>query len=238
MTARGIKTTWCIAAITTLLLLLTAPVYALTAPSIRVLDFSGSAASDGVPPPWRLIVRQGKADVGITTEGDMKFLRLACKSSSFAVERKLSLSLNDTPYMTWTWKALKLPRSGDIRRKDANDQALQILLAFENGRVLSYVWDSGAPSGTVADESMGWPFNLRVKVIVVRSGSAGEGLRLVEKRNVADDYRRLFNEEPGRMKGVRVQSNTQYTGDTAEGMLGTIVFSRTSAEADLPNSLE
>jgi len=128
--------------------------------------------------------------------------------------------------MSWTWKAVRLPLLGDVRRKGHNDQALQLLVAFENRRVLSYVWDSNAPEGTVVDESIGWPVNLAIKVIVVKSGAADTGKWITLKRNIGEDYREFFNGPSPGVQGVRIQSNTQYTRDTAEGYVRDIVFSR------------
>lgn len=97
---------------------------------------------------------------------------MKCKESSFSIERKAHVDSAEYPYIIWTWKALRIPAYGDVRMRDRNDQALQVIVAFENRKVISYVWDANAPEGTVSDESIGWPFNFTVKVIVVRSGQA------------------------------------------------------------------
>jgi hypothetical protein len=120
---------------------------------------------------------------------------------------------------------VKLPASGDLREKSRNDQAMQIMFVFEGNRVISYVWDSNAPEGTISDESIGWPFNLRIKVLVVKSGQGGIDSWLTAMRNIYEDYKAFFHEEPRRLVGVRVQTNTQYTKDSAEGFVGKIAFS-------------
>ena len=56
---------------------------------------------------------------------------------------------------------------GDVRKRGYDDQALQLLIAFENKKVLSYIWDSNAPEGVSVDESIGWPINIGIRVIVV-----------------------------------------------------------------------
>jgi hypothetical protein len=131
--------------------------------------------------------------------------------------------------MEWSWKVTEIPEKGDARRKNTNDQALQILAAFENRKVISYIWDSNAPEGTVMDESVGWPFSVRIKVVVVRSGNADQSKWVVERRNIYEDYRTLFREETPRLSGVRIQTNTQYTRDSAEGFVGNIIFSKARA---------
>jgi hypothetical protein len=91
--------------------------------------------------------------------------------------------------------------------------------------VISYIWDSSAPEGTVTDESMGWPFAFAIKVMVVKSGEADVNRWVIERRNIYEDYEKLFHEKPSRINGVRLQANTQYTKDTSEGFIGPIVFS-------------
>jgi hypothetical protein len=133
--------------------------------------------------------------------------------------------------MSWTWKVVKVPLRGDVRKKSSDDQALQIVLAFENRKVLSYVWDSNAPEGTVTDGSVGWPVNLIIKIFVIKSGTADMGKWITQTRNIYEDYINTFHEFPARLKGVRIQTNTQYTKDSAEGFVKGILFGKHSQKA-------
>jgi hypothetical protein len=209
--------------ITILILSASAEAYDLPA---QVAGFDGAIDKKGVPRSWTLRTRIGKADVAVVPDSEGRILHIKCIESSFSLERELMIDTDDFRYVSWTWKAVRLPQLGDIRRKERNDQALQLLVAFDNNRVLSYVWDSNAPEGTVADESIGWPVNLAIRVIVVKSGPEDTGKWITHTRNIYNDYRNYFNEPPPPIKGVRIQSNTQYTKDTAEGFVRTIVFSR------------
>jgi hypothetical protein len=195
------------------------------APSLTV-GFDGVVEKNGIPGTWRLLTRTGKADAAAVPDSGTSVMHIKCEGSSFSLEREIMITTDDFHYLSWTWKALRLPLSGDVRSKERNDQALQLLVAFENGKVLSYVWDSNAPEGTVADESIGWPVNIAIRVIVVKSGASDTGKWITHTRNIYEDYRNFFKEPPPRVKGVRIQSNTQYTRDTAEGFVRNIVFSR------------
>jgi hypothetical protein len=205
--------------------LLVGYVKAYDAPTLAV-GFDGELEKNGLPASWKLSVRAGTADANIAPESNRQILHIKCREASFSLERKLPVDPVDYPYISWTWKAVRLPLLGDVRKKGHNDQALQLLVAFENRRVLSYVWDSNAPEGAVVDESIGWPVNLAIKVIVVKSGAADTGKWITLKRNICEDYREFFNGPPPGVQGVRIQSNTQYTRDTAEGYVRDIVFSR------------
>lgn len=187
-----------------------------------------------LPRNWRLMVHAGTADLGVVSEGGEHVLHIKCKESSFSIERKAYVDSTEYPYISWAWKALKIPAHGDVRVRDRNDQALQVLVAFNNRKVISYVWDSNAPEGTVSDESTGWPFNLAVKVIVVRSGHADTGKWITHTRNINKDYKALFNEQPPHITGIRIQTNTQHTRDSAEGMIKGIIFRKALSAAATP----
>ena len=194
-------------------------------PGATVFDFAGALNEQGVPRPWKLKVKSGEAHVNMVEEQQAKVLHLPCKDASFAVERATKVDVRHAPVLTWTWKAVELSPRGDVRSSGTNDQVLQLLLGFHGKKVLSYIWDTQAPVGTVADESIGWPISVTLKVLVVQSGQAEVGRWLTMTRNVLDDYQRLFGEKPPLLEGIRVQSNCQNSEATAEGYMGTIRFS-------------
>ncbi len=191
-----------------------------------IMDFSGAIENSGIPKPWRLKVRSGKGEARIVREDGKNALMMKCVDSSFSVERAVSISPGDFPLLFWEWKAEKLPARGDVRRRGGNDQGLQVLLAFEDRKVISYIWDSSAPVGTVVDESIGWPFGLEVKTVVVESGDADINTWVAQQRNIYEDYQRYVHAKPSRLVGLRLQANTQYTKDSSEGFVKHIIFSR------------
>jgi Protein of unknown function (DUF3047) len=199
-------------------------------PSRVVIDFNNTGEHNGVPRPWHAKLRGGNAEAVVVPENGSNVLRIKCDDASFSVERDVAISAGEFPVLIWEWKAAKLPSRGDVRRSSRNDQGLQVLLAFDNRKVISYIWDSGAPVGTVVDESVGWPFSIAVKAVVVESGEADLGKWVVQQRNIYKDYERLFHEKPSRLAGVRLQANTQYTKDSSEGFIRHIIFSRAAPD--------
>ncbi len=198
---------------------------AVDSPSVKI-DFNGAVDSEGIPSPWELKVKKGDAGAKVVQDEGEPVLHMKSLKSSFSLAHGLNLNVKEYPYITWTWKALTLPLKGDVRKGSKNDQALQILVGFEGKKILSYVWDSNAPEGTVTEESVPWPVSLKIKVIVVKSGASDTGKWLTITRNIYEDYRKFFNEEPLSAEGIRVQTNTQHTDGSAEGFVKRIVFSK------------
>jgi hypothetical protein len=63
-------------------------------------------------------------------------------------------------------------------------------------------------------------------VVVVRSGPAELGKWIAETRNVYEDYKKLFGNEPPLVKGMRFQINSQHTGTSAESYFANVVFQK------------
>ncbi|MDI6744757.1 MAG: DUF3047 domain-containing protein [Thermodesulfovibrionales bacterium] len=183
-----------------------------------IFDFDGRVNSEGVASTWELKEKSGAADVKIVSDSGEKVVQLKSDNASFSIEREVNVNIKNYPYLAWRWKASKLPPRGDVRSGKTNDQALQLLVAFEGRKILSYTWDSNAPEGTVTEESVAWPVSLKIKIITVKSGTADIGKWLTITRNVYDDYRKFFKEEPPHVKGIRIQTNSQHTESIGEGL--------------------
>jgi len=209
----------------TLLLMLYAPSPLFSADkSPVVLDFEGITSGDGVPSGWKLKERSGEAEYKVLSEGGENILYFRGKDASFSMEKKIKINAKDYPYIKWRWKVMLLPEGGDVRLKRKNDQAAQIIVLFEGGKCISYVWDTTAPEGTVMEESVPWPFSIKIKVLVVKSGAEDINRWISMRRNIYEDYRRFFNKEPGLIKGVRIQINSQHTSTVGEAYFGSIMF--------------
>jgi hypothetical protein len=190
---------------------------------LGLVVFASHAAQPGrLPDGWQLHIVRGAPDVTVTTDSRGNVLRLRSRSSSFALERAVSVNLTQFPLLSWDWKVTELPQGGDFRRSKTDDQAAQILLAFPDRRILSYVWDTSAPKGMLQKTSV-LPL-LGVWVMVCRSGGSELNQWISETRNVADDFQRAYGFRPSQVKGIRLQINSQHTGSSAESYFGDVQF--------------
>jgi Protein of unknown function (DUF3047) len=126
------------------------------------------------------------------------------------------------PFLNWSWKVTQLPAGGDFRHASTDDQAAQVLVAFADRHVVSYIWDSSAPKGAIDNASF-VPF-VHVFDFVCESGASDLNRWLAESRNVAADYLRAYGKAAPRVKGLRIQINSQHTGTVAESYFGDVTF--------------
>ena len=175
-----------------------------------------------VPAGWHLKVNHGKPDVLMSSDGSGSSIRLKSVDSSFGLERGADVNPNETRYLTWSWKVTQLPARGDFRSAATDDQAAQLLVAFADRRVLSYIWDTSAPKGT--EQSAGAYLLAHIFAIVCESGETQIGRWVQEARDVAADYFRAYGKAAPHIKGLRIQINSQHTSTAAESYFGEVAF--------------
>ncbi len=145
---------------------------------------------------------------------------------TISVDLKGRVDLRDTPILEWAWKVTVLPRGGDSRVRATADQAAQIYVvwprvpALLRSRIIGYAWDTQAPAGSV--------FRSRktgtVTYVIVRSGAADLGHWITERRDVAEDYRRIYGEEPKEPGALSLSIDSNDTRSSAESFIGSLVF--------------
>ncbi len=195
--------------------------------SLALLVFDSRIAQPGhLPDGWRIKVVHGNPDASVIHDGQGGVLHLKSRSSSYSIEHALDVDPAQFPYLTWKWKVTDLPRGGDLRNTSTDDQAAQLIVAFADRRILDYIWDSTAPVNTVQSVSV-IPF-VHVFAFVCHSGPADLNRWIPEVRNVSADYERVFGHKPTqRVKGIRIQINSQHTGTSAESYFSDVAFRNT-----------
>ena len=202
------------------------------AADVTVEDWSQNPVGHkGLPAGWKgQNWGSPKYDFTIVANDGGKALQLksANEGSTIVKDVKGKVDLKETPILEWTWKATALPKGGNSCRKATDDQAAQLFVAWPRfpeavrSRIIGYVWDTTLPVGTMCkSEKTG-----TVNYIVVRSGTADLGKWVTERRNVAEDFRKVYNEEVEAPGAVSLAIDSNDTQSTAESFMGPIFFRR------------
>jgi hypothetical protein len=160
--------------------------------------------------------------------GSQKMLHLKSQNEGSTIVKEVKINVKDTPILEWQWKAVVLPAGGDSRKKAADDQAAQIYVTFPRfpsavrSRIIGYVWDTTAPEGTIVESEK----TSLVTYVVVRSGTRDLDRWITETRNVYEDYRRIYGEEPGELGAVSIAIDSNDTKSSAESYIGKILFKK------------
>jgi hypothetical protein len=188
--------------------------------------------TQAIPQGWELVVTKGEPQAYLAHEGEIQVLRLQSKQASFGLQREVQTSLQDTPILEWQWKVTQLPVGGDFRQRRTDDQAAQLVVAFSSRHFISYIWDSTAEQGITGE---GWapPFST-LYAFVLRSGAAQLGTWITERRNLVEDYTRVFGKPPTSVRGIRIQINSQHTRSDAASSWKSIVLTSPATSAHRP----
>ncbi len=191
---------------------------------------TNAVGQKGVPSGWtgETFGRRADYDFVIERDGGKGVLHLESRNEHSTIAKEITgkVNLKETPILEWTWKATALPTGGDLRRKETTDMAAQLYVvwprfpALLRSRIIGYVWDGATPAETmVKSQKTG-----TVTFVVMRSGTGDLGKWLTERRNVAEDYAKIFGEVPDDPKVITISIDSNDTHSTAESFMGPIVF--------------
>jgi hypothetical protein len=229
------------------ILLLGAPVWGQGGSLLEVGRFSSSEPGLGLPEGWKPLTF--KKIPKLTTYELVKDAgRIVVKATSDAsasgLTKEVKIDSKEFPVVRWHWKVENLLKNSDAMRKDGDDYPARLYITFEYdpdkvsfgkklkykaGQVLfgdipigaiNYVWERKAPVGSIIDNA----YTDFVKMVVVESGPQRLGMWVEEQRNIYEDYKKAFGEEPPLINGVAIMSDTDNTKERAVAYYGDITF--------------
>lgn len=190
--------------------------------------FESGINEKGLPQGWSLEKEPGpKSKILIKKEKGVNFLHLFSVNDTFGLKKEISFDIRRYPYLSWRWRVTLLPKGGDIRKRETDDQAGQIYVIFPkfpamiNSRSVGYIWDTRAPAGFSGISTA----YSKMRYIILQSGNSKLNQWLLETRNVYEDYKSLFQEEPPLVGAVLIYINSQHTESSAACDYSDIYFS-------------
>jgi hypothetical protein len=191
---------------------------------------SQKVGAHGIPDGWLGGQTWGlpQHDMTIEENEGHRVLHLKSKIESSAVRRDIRgrVNLKETPILEWSWKAITLPKNGDCRKKATDDQAAQLYVVWPRfpeavrSQIIGYIWDSTAPAGSIVKSEK----TSTVTYVVMRSGAADLGKWITERRNVLEDYKKIYGAQPDSPGYISIAIDSDDTVSSAESVFGWILF--------------
>jgi Protein of unknown function (DUF3047) len=191
---------------------------------------SQKLGAHGIPDGWTGGQTWGlpQHDLTIAENEGHRVLHLKSKIESSAIRRDIrgKVNLKETPILEWSWKAITLPKNGDCRKKGTDDQAAQLYLVWPRfpeavrSQIIGYIWDSTAPAGSIVKSEK----TSTVTYVVLRSGTADLGKWITERRNVLEDYKKIYGAQPDNPGYISIAIDSDDTVSSAESVFGSILF--------------
>ncbi|MCY3753024.1 MAG: DUF3047 domain-containing protein [Alphaproteobacteria bacterium] len=175
---------------------------------------------------WQVRHFEGETRYRIVEAGGAGVLEAesAAGASSLYLEREIDLAAR--PVLEWRWRVEAPLSVSDERAKAGDDFAARVYVVapgegmFALPVAISYVWAGSAPVG--AD----WPnpFTSKVRMVAVESGPAHAGAWRTHRRNLREDFRRLFGREVDELEGVAVMTDADNSRQRARAWYGDILL--------------
>ena len=137
----------------------------------------------------------------VLEEGGNRFLRfegINGKHMSYPFKKRQKINLNLTPWLQWRWRIRTIPEGADETDKSKNDFAASIYVVYKVNwlkipTAIKYTWSSKLPEGEVLTQNYG-----KLKVVIVGTGKNQNGQWISFKRNVQQDFKKLFGKKAPR----------------------------------------
>jgi Protein of unknown function (DUF3047) len=221
---------------------------------LEVAKFSAGSAGTDLPEGWKPLTFKKVPKLTsyeLVKDGEGIVVKAVSDASASGLIKQVRIDPKEFPIVQWRWKIENLLKSSDVSRKEGDDYPARLYITFEYdpekvsfakklkfmaGRAifgdipigaLNYIWESKTPAGTIVDNA----YTDFAKMVVVESGPQKVGLWVEESRNIYDDYKKAFGEDPPMINSVAIMSDTDNTKERVTAYYGDIVFLHRSTSA-------
>jgi hypothetical protein len=188
------------------------------ASGIIIDDYKG-----GLSPKWKEKSFKGKTLYQVIRENDQWYVKATSHSSASGLYYKINYDTKEYPILSWRWKVDHILSKGNALKKEGDDYAARVYVVFPSRifwrtKALNYIWANKLPRGKAVPNS----FASNAMMIAVESGSRRTGKWRQERRNIFEDFRRYFGQDPPPVGAIAIMTDTDNTGEKAVAWYGPI----------------
>jgi Protein of unknown function (DUF3047) len=206
-----------------------------------------STGQAGAPPAgWEHIpLSHSKklTEYSTVTDDGVVVLKANSRSAASLMGVRTDFDPHAFPMLSWRWKVtqgiagaetqnraredapvrLMVSFSGDMRKLGPFDRAASAVAESISGQPLPYaelmyVWGGKVAIDSITTSSL----TARIRMLAVAADEQGLARWQTYTRNLVEDYRRAFGEDPGRITAIQLMTDTDNTGGIAEAFYGDI----------------
>jgi hypothetical protein len=164
----------------------------------------------------------------VLVDEDMVLKAVSLDSASGLI-KKIRVDLEQYPFLNWKWRIETLLQGVfNEKEKSGDDYAARIYVVVSGGiavwntKALNYVWARNASKGAT------WPNAFaenNAVMMALRSSESPASVWHTEKRNVREDFKKLFGKDVRFIDAVVLMTDTDNTQQEAVAYYGDIFFS-------------
>ncbi|MGZ8441249.1 MAG: DUF3047 domain-containing protein [Candidatus Deferrimicrobiaceae bacterium] len=179
----------------------------------------------GLSTKWEKKIFNGETAYRPVVEEGRPAVKAESKASASALIYRIPLDPKTFPRLSWSWKIARTIGKGDERTKEGDDYAARVYVVFPSAlfwrtRTVNYIWANRLPPGAFLPNA----YTGNAAMVAVESGDGNAGKWVDEERDLVEDYRRAFGEDPPKIGAVAIMTDTDNTGEEAAAWYGAIRF--------------
>ena len=175
---------------------------------------------NGLLPVWQEKVFKDRTAYKVVHDATGNVLQAQSHGAASALILEKKIDLQEFPVLSWRWKVANVLPKGDARSKAGDDYAARVYVIFPHWffpktRTINYIWANKLPQGSTLPNS----FTANAMMVAVESGEEHVGEWILESRNVREDYRKIFGEDPPLAGAIAIMTDTDNTGGGGRGLV-------------------
>jgi len=207
-----------------------------------------STGKAGGPPPaeWKhlpLASFKNNTEYSLVVEDGVVVVRAVAHNSASFLATPTDFDPHEFPMLSWRWKVTQGIPTANSAEQSKEDSPVRVMVAFDGDvsklpvkdrfaasaaksisgqalpyATLMYIWGEKVPVDSITPSSR----SSRIKMLAVAADDQGIGRWQSYTRNLVDDFKRAFGEEPGKVISLQILSDTDNTGADAQAYYGDI----------------
>jgi len=206
-----------------------------------------SSAKPGPPPAeWKhvpLASFKNSTDYLLVVEDNTVVVRAMAHNSASLLAAQTDFDPHKFPMLSWRWKVAQNIPDANTAEQAKEDAPVRLMVAFGGDvsklafkdrftasaaqtisgqalpyATLMYVWGSKVALDSITVSSRSG----RVRMLAIAVDDQGLGTWHSYKRNLVEDFKRVFGEEPGNVTSIQIMTDTDNTGGDAQSYYGDI----------------
>jgi hypothetical protein len=170
----------------------------------------------------------GRTLYQVVSEGENRLVRADSRASASALGKIVSFDPRRFAHLEWRWKIEDIIEAGSDLEAETKDHPAGVYVIFSRGlvpwrvEVIQYIWANALAQGAVASH----PTEENIRIVAVEGGRARARRWIRERRNLADDYRELFGDEPPKVIAIAIMTDTDQTKSQATAYYDDLIVRR------------
>jgi hypothetical protein len=212
----------------------------------EIARFSAAKPGGPLPAEWKhlqLASFKNNTDYSVVVEDGVVALRAMAHNAASFLACKAEFDPHAFPILSWRWKVAQAIPSAVTTEQSKEDSPARIMIAFDGDTsklsakdrfaataaksisgqalpyaTLMYIWGEKVAVDSITTSSR----SPRIKMLAVATDDQGTGKWQSYSRNLVEDFKRAFGEEPGKVLSIEIMTDTDNTGADAHAFYGDI----------------